>query len=143
MLVKDIMNKNVVTIGPDATVQEAAKKMASEKSDCLIVTSNEKLEGIVTDWDFIGKVCAKGLDVKKVKIKDVMTDKVIVTGPDTDIDEVAKIMTEHNIKKVPIVMSNILIGVVTATELIAAEPKLLEEIGTLFMMPKKGKPLAG
>jgi CBS domain-containing protein len=143
MIVKDIMNKNVITIGPGSTVQDAAKKMAETNSDCLIVVSDEKLEGIVTDWDFIGKVCAKGLDVKKVKIKDVMTDKVIVTGPDTDIDDVAKIMTKHNIKKVPIVVSNVLVGIVTATELIAAEPKLLEEIGALFMMPKKSKPLAG
>ncbi len=143
MLVKEIMNKNVVTIEPDVTIQEAAEKMVSESSDCLIVTTKERLMGIVTDWDFLSKVCTKAADVTRMKIEEIMTDKVIVTGPDTDVDEVAKIMAEKKIKKIPIVLNNILVGIVTAKEIIAAEPKILEEIGAIVLLSKKGKPVAG
>lgn len=143
MIVKDVMNKNVMTVEPTATVQEAAEMMAERNSKCVIVTEKEKLVGILTDWDFLAKVCAKSGDSNKMKVKEIMTEKVIVTGPDTDIDEAAKIMVEHGIKKLPIVLNNVLIGVVTAMEIVAAEPKLMEEIGSLILLSKKSKPVAG
>ena len=143
MIVKDIMNKNVMTVEPGATIQEAAEMMAEGNTKCVIVTEKEKLVGILTDWDFLSKVCAKAGDCTKMKVDDIMTEKVIVTGPDTDIDEAAKIMVEHEIKKLPIVMNNVLIGVVTAMEIVAAEPKLMEEISSLVLLSKKQKPVAG
>ncbi len=143
MIVKDVMNKNVMTVEPSDTVQEAAEMMAERNSKCVIVTEKEKLVGILTDWDFLAKVCAKAGDSTKMKVEEIMTDKVIVTGPDTDIDEAAKIMVEHGIKKLPIVTENVLIGVVTAMEIVAAEPKLMEEVSSLILMSKKQKPVAG
>ncbi len=143
MIVKDIMNEDVMTIEPSSTVREAAEKMAEANSKCVIVTEKDKLVGILTDWDFLSKVCAKAGDAEKMKVKNIMTEKVIVTGPDTDIEEAAKIMAEKGIKKLPVVANNVLIGVVTAMELVAAEPKMMDEIGSVVLTSRKSKPVAG
>ncbi|NIO23231.1 MAG: CBS domain-containing protein [Candidatus Aenigmarchaeota archaeon] len=143
MLVKEIMTKDVKTIEPSITVKEAAQKMVEENTKFLIVIKKGKLVGITTEWDFVKKVVAEGETSSKIKIKDIMTSDVIVIGPDTEIGEAASIMAEHNIKKLPIVTENVLIGVVTAMDILAAEPKLMEKISELILMTKKSKPVAG
>jgi CBS domain-containing protein len=143
MIVKEIMDKNVATMGPDATVQEAAKKMVDEGTKFLIVTENEKLVGIVTEWDFVKKVAGEEEFKENAKLETIMTKKVIVVTPDTEIREAAEIMAENNIKKLPIVEKNVLIGVVTAMDILAAEPKLIEQISELILTTGKQKPVAG
>lgn len=143
MLVKEIMNTNVITIEPDVTVQEAAIKMVEEKTKFLIVTESEKLVGIVSEWDFIKKIAGEEEFKENTKIKTIMTKKVIVVVPETDIGEAADIMVSNNIKKLPVVEKNVLIGVVTAMDIVAAEPKLIESISELILSAGKQKPVAG
>jgi len=143
MLVKEIMTTDVNTIEPDATVQEAAQEMVEKNTKFLIVIKGDKLVGIVTEWDFVTKVVSKGGNPSGMKIKDIMTKDVIVIEPDTEIGDAASIMAKHNIKKLPIVSENVLIGVVTAMDILAAEPKLMERISELILMTKRTKPVAG
>jgi len=143
MLVKEVMKKNVVTIEPDATVQDAAKKMVEMGTKFLIVTEKEKLVGIVTEWDFVKKVAGEEEFKENSKLSTIMTKKVIVVMPDTDIREAAEIMASNNIKKLPIVSNNVLIGVVTAMDIVAAEPKLIEHVSELILTSDKQKPMAG
>lgn len=143
MIVKEIMDKNVVTMGPDVTVQKAAKKMVDEGTKFLIVTENEKLVGMVTEWDFVKKIAGEEEFKENAKLETIMTKKVIVVTPDTEIREAAEIMAGNNIKKLPVVEKNVLIGVVTAMDVIAAEPKLIEQISELILTAGKQKPVAG
>lgn len=143
MIVKEIMNKNVITMEPDVTVQEAAKKMVDGGTKFIIVTEREKLVGIVTEWDFVKKIAGEEEFKENAKLETIMTKKVIVTSPDTEISEAAEIMASNNIKKLPIVENNVLIGVVTAMDVIAAEPKLIEQISELILTAGKQKPVAG
>ncbi|UCC91484.1 MAG: CBS domain-containing protein [Candidatus Aenigmatarchaeota archaeon] len=143
MIVKEIMDKNVVTMGPDVTVQKAAKKMVDEGTKFLIVTENEKLVGMVTEWDFVKKIAGEEEFKENAKLETIMTKKVIVVTPDTEIREAAEIMAENNIKKLPVVEKNVLIGVVTAMDVIAAEPKMIEQISELILTAGKQKPVAG
>lgn len=143
MMVEEIMNKNVITIGPDVTVQEAAKKMVGEGTKFLIVTEDEKLVGIVTEWDFVKKVAGEEEFKENAKLETIMTKKVIVVPPDTEIREAAEIMADNNIKKLPVVDKNVLTGVVTAMDILAAEPKLIEHISELILTTGKQKPVAG
>jgi len=143
MLVKEIMTKEVKTVEPGITVREAAQRMVEENIKFLIVIKNEKLVGILTEWDFVKKVVGEGETPSKIKVKDIMTTDVIVIDPETEIGEAASIMAKHNIKKLPIVAENVLIGVVTAMDILAAEPKLMKKISELVLMTKKAKPVAG
>lgn len=143
MIVKEIMDKNVITMDPDVTVQEAAKKMVGEGTKFLIVTKKEKLVGIVTEWDFVKKVAGEEEFKENAKLRTIMTKKVIVVPPDTEIRDAAEIMSNNNIKKLPVVEKNVLTGVVTAMDILAAEPKLIEQISELILTTGKQKPVAG
>jgi CBS domain-containing protein len=143
MQVKEIMNRNVVTIEPTATLQEASKKMVDNNTKFLIVTEKEKLAGIVTEWDFVKKIATGEKNVLSAKLETIMVKKVIVISPETEVSEAAEIMAANNIKRLPIVSSSVLIGVVTAMEIMAAEPKLIEQIGELFLTSGKQKSVAG
>ena len=137
MQVREIMSKNVVTVTPDITLHDAAKNMVEQDTKFLIVTDKERLIGIVTEWDFVKKVAKNEKNILDAKLGTIVTKKVIVIGPETEVSEAAEIMTQHNIKRLPIVENNVLIGVVTAMEIMAAEPKLVEQITELFMASKK------
>lgn len=142
MMVKDIMNKDFVVVNPHITAQEAAEKMVEAKTKCLIVVEKKKLSGILTDWDFV-KLVADSSDSEKIKIKEIMTSDVVVVTPDISIEEAAQLMFDNNIKKLPVVSGNVLIGIVSAMEIIMAEPKLIEQIGALINLSKKPQPVAG
>jgi CBS domain-containing protein len=143
MLVEEIMTRDVETVEPKITVQEAAKKMVEQNIKFLIVTKDKKLVGILTEWDFVKKIAAEEEFKENAKVETIMTSDVIVIGPDIEIGEAASIMAKHNIKKLPIVTENVLIGVVTAMDILAAEPKLIQQISELILMTKKTKPVAG
>ena len=143
MQVKEIMNKNVVTIEPHATLQEASKKMVDHNTKFLIVTEKERLSGIVTEWDFVKKIATGDKNVLSAKLETIMIKKVIVISPETEVSEAAEIMAANNIKRLPIVSNSVLIGVVTAMEIMAAEPKLIEQITELFLTSDKQKSVAG
>lgn len=143
MLVKDIMEESVHTISPDFSVKKAAEAMSKRKIGSLIVVSETKLEGIITERDIMSKVVSIGKDPSTVKVKEIMTKDVIFIEPDSDIDEAAETMTKNEIKKLPVIYQNRLIGIVTAMDIVTAEPKITEQISSLVTFVKKKKFVAG
>ena len=144
MIVEEIMNRNVHTIESGTLLQEAAQIMVDSHTKYLIVTKKGKLSGILTEWDFVRKAVAEGMDIKKLKVDDVMTEDVVIVKPDTDVEEAAKVMKEHDIKKLPVVTGSILVGLVTAMDIVAAHPKFMKQISNLLVLPsKRGKQIAG
>lgn len=142
MLVKDVMNPQVVVAKPEATVKEAAKIMSELKIGCLIVIDNAKIAGIVTEGDIISKVIAKGMDTEKTTLKEIMTKNVISVELDKNLSEAADIMVENKIKRLPVLDDEKLVGIITATDLISYEPKMIESLSQLFMM-KTQRTVAG
>jgi len=141
--VKEIMNTDVKTINLNSNVREAAELMSKSNIGGLIVVEDSKLVGIVTERDVMKKVVALNKSATKTKVKAVMTKKVIMIDPDKDVEEAAEIMLERKIKKLPIVYKNKLIGILTATDICAAQPKLIEQLAQLMLVPGKKKIIAG
>jgi len=143
MQVKDIMKTDVKTIEPDDTVQEAARRMNENGIGSLIVTDKDSLRGIVTDRDILVKVVINADDASKVLVKDVMTKDVVLINPDISVEDASEVMIEKNIKKLPVVEDDSLIGIVTATDIVASQPKLMEQLSRLLLIPGKRKKIAG
>lgn len=143
MLVKDIMNTEVKTIGPGETVQKAAGIMKEFRIGSLIVTKDTKLVGIVTERDILDNVVAEGRNPGEVKVDEIMTKEVIMVSPEMEVEEAVDLMMDKRIKKLPVVFSNKLIGIVTATDIITAEPNMLKQLGTLMLFAGRKKPIAG
>ncbi len=143
MQVKDIMNTGVKTIDPESTVQTAAKKMDEFRIGSLIVVKAGKLAGIITERDLLTKVVVKAKDSSKMKVKDAMTKEVIVVRPETDIEDASEVMIEKGVKKLPVVERDSLIGIVTATDIVTAQPKMMEQLSKLFLIPGSKRAVAG
>jgi len=137
MRVEEIMNKDVKTTEPKVTVQEAAEEMSRYGIGCLLVVKNKKLIGIITERDIMKKVVAEDKQPSKTLVENIMTKDVILISPDMEIEEAAELMMKHNIKKLPVIIGHQLIGIVTATDICAAEPKMLENLSKLMLIPKK------
>ena len=143
MLVKEVMNRNVKTIDTEANVQKAAELMSKFGIGSLIVVKNNKLKGILTERNILGGVVAKSLDATDTKVKDIMTKEVVFIKPELDVEEAAEIMVDKNIKKLPVILRNQLVGIITASDICAAQPKLMESLSTLLMIPGRRKLVAG
>ena len=116
--IKEIMTKNVVTIGTDELVSDMVKKMILKDVECIPVTNLGKLRGLITFRDIIKKVVYRQKDPNKVRVKDIMTKSLITSGPDSTVIEIVKLMKNKKLRRIPIVdKHNKLIGLVTNFDL--------------------------
>src|SRR3989338_5723929 len=143
MIVQDIMNRNVLTARPDSTVQEAVELMNKSNVGSVIVVDPEKgMRGIVTERDVM-KLIEAGKDLKKVLLKDIMTTDVYFVKPEDDVVDAAQLMVEKHIKKLPVIKGGVLVGMLTATDIVASEPLFMHQIGEIFLTAKKHENAAG
>jgi CBS domain-containing protein len=95
---------------------DAAKMMDDAGIGCVIVIENNIAVGIVTERDFVKRVAARGIPMT-TPIKQIMSSPLIVVNPEENIWEVAELMKQRRIHKVPVVHQNLLVGIVTTTDL--------------------------
>ena len=143
MLVKDIMSTDLKTVSSTSTIQQAGRLMASMGIGCLVVVQKGILVGIVTEGDILRDVVAKNKLPSKTTVEEVMTKEVVAVGPDTSIEDAANAMTEKKVKRLPVVYKNQLIGIVSSVDIVAAEPKMMEQISKIVLIPTKKRLSAG
>ncbi|MCX6815922.1 MAG: CBS domain-containing protein [Candidatus Aenigmarchaeota archaeon] len=135
MRVEDVMSRGLKTIEPNATIREAAKKMLRYEIGGLIVTSAFIIKGIITERDILDAFAKnKSPDILVSKI---MTKKVHKVSHNTVLEEAAKIMLKYRVKRLPVVKDGKCVGIVTATDLITYEGRMIDEISLLFLLQKK------
>lgn len=110
------MKNQVVTVDSAMTVLDTAKIMDDAGIGCVVIIENNIAVGIVTERDFVKRVVSRGIPLS-TPINKVMSSPLIVVSPDENIWEVAELMKQRRIHKVPVVHQNLLVGIVTATDL--------------------------
>lgn len=115
--VKDIMTKSVISVDTTITVNEAAKMMEDAKVGAVIVMENNTPIGIVTDRDFAIKVVAHAYQIT-TPIKQIMSSPLIATGPDETVLMAADLMHTRNIRKLPVIDNDQVVGMITSTDLV-------------------------
>nr|WP_319488230.1 CBS domain-containing protein [uncultured Caproiciproducens sp.] len=123
MKVKDIMSKEIASLNSDDSIESAAQLMKRYDVGSIPVCSQEKVIGIVTDRDIALRSMAEGQNAKQQKVGDIMSSNPIVGSPDMDVHDAAKIMSEKQIRRLPIVDHNNLVGIVALGD-ISMEPTL-------------------
>lgn len=137
MLVKDVMNKKVVIAKPDITLREASVIMNKFHIGSLVIVEKNKIVGIITERNILIAV-AEGRDPDLVTAEEIMSKKVITIEPDKRVEDAVKLMMEHKIKKLPVVAEGKLVGIITASDIIVVEPKLIEAVASLLSMRMPG-----
>ena len=127
VLVRDIMNSPVISASPHDTIKDIATKMKEERIGSIIIMENEKAVGIVTDWDIVSNAVIKDIKPTMIKASDIMQKLHTIEGEE-GITEAARILRQHNIKRLGVVYKNRLVGIISASDVIAVTPDLVDVI---------------
>lgn len=128
--VSDIMVPNPIRIKGSATVYEGIKLMEKHNvASLIIVDETDRVIGVITAKDIIIKVIAKGIDIKSVKIADIVSKPVTVVDANTPLKDVIMLMIGTGHGHIPVVnKSGRVIGIVTIDDVLKFVPELLEII---------------
>ena len=130
-LVRDIMEKNVITIGHDKTVLDAAGLMKENEISFLVVLKNDEPIGVVTESDFVRKLVANDRVASKVPLSEIMSYKFRSVESSIEIEDAVQKMLNNKIRRLLVVDDGKLVGVITQTDLTSfLRSKLLIE-GTI------------
>jgi len=118
--VSDLMTPDPYGVGAGATIQEAAQLMRdADIGDVLVVGDDGRLCGIVTDRDLVVRAVAEGSDPAGTQVEDVCNHKVVSITSRDPVDAALSLMREHNIRRLPVVDRDNLVGIVTLGDLSA------------------------
>ena len=128
MKVKECMCNNVTFVKPDCSIKDCAKIMSNNHIGCVPVCDNtNKVVGLVTDRDIILRCVACDKETNNTPISDIMTTNVCCCNPETDVKEAEKIMSDNQIRRIPVVDNNKVVGMLTLGNL--ASNKYVDENG--------------
>jgi len=150
MKASDIMAPDVITVGPDSSIQDVAEILLAKRISGLpVVNAQGKLVGIVSEGDLLRRaeagtehtrswwlkllmgretLAAEFVKEHARRVRDVMTRDVITASPDTPATEIAGILERNRIKRVPIVKDGKLVGIVSRANLVQALAGMRKEI---------------
>jgi CBS domain-containing protein len=119
MQVKSVMTRGAECIGPASSLQEAARKMKDLDVGVLPVCGdNDRLAGMITDRDITVRAVAAARDPRTTTVKDVMSLEVVYCFEDDDVQEAARLMKEHQIRRLVVLNGDKrLVGVVSLGDL--------------------------
>ena len=121
MNIRDIMTPNPRTVSPDDSIESAARIMRDEDTGAVPVVQDGRPVGMLTDRDIVIRVVAEGGTAKSVR--EVVTGRVISVSPDATTREATDLMSEHQIRRLPVVENERLVGIVSLGDLAVKEAK--------------------
>jgi len=144
MNVEELMVKNVHTVYPHTSVEEAVRTMNTHEIGCLVVVENERPIGIITERDLLKRVLEQDKSPKTLRVCEIMSQPVIYGNPQMELEDAARLMFRKKVKKLPIMQDDELVGLITLTDLARTahvDPKMLHMITQLkeggWLPPKR------
>ncbi len=122
MLIKHILarkGKNILTVKPGMSVQNAARLMAKNDIGAIVISRNERSpDGIISERDITAGVGRNGQDFLRQKVGDVCMHKVATCTPSDDVYRVMQIMNKRGFRHMPVTTSGVLIGMVSLVDIL-------------------------
>ncbi|WP_063555598.1 CBS domain-containing protein [Clostridium ljungdahlii] len=128
MKVKDIMTKSVISLNDDDTVEKAAQIMQQNNVGAVPVCKNGKVIGIVTDRDIAIRSASQSGGTESKFVRDIMSANPVTGSPDMNLEDASRIMSDKQIRRLPIVENKNVVGMVSLGDL-AVNPKSNTQAG--------------
>ena len=123
---KDVMTKNVITIHPDASLDEAIHHLIEKEiSGMPVIKENGKMVGIISEKDILN-FFAFSRDLHNIKVKEVMTKDVISFPPEMDVEEIGLSIGRNKFRRAPILDGDRLVGIVSRRDIIRVALRISE-----------------
>jgi len=114
----DSKGYDVLTVGPEQSVQEAITKMEAISAGTSVVMDGGEVVGIISERDVIRKVVLKGLNIAEVKVGEIMSTELTTITSETSLDKCMKLMTEQRIRHLPVLRDRQLCGIVSIGDVV-------------------------
>jgi CBS domain-containing protein len=121
ILVRHAMTEDPQTASPDLTAADAAGLMAKLDVGVIPVVEDGTLLGLVTDRDLVTRVIAQRQPAEEVKLRDIATNSPVTVTPDMKISEARDVMAEHQIRRLPVVKGDALVGILSLGDIALAD----------------------
>ena len=140
--VRDVMTTKPISVNSGLTLQECASIMDDNHVGAVVVKEGETTVGIITEQDITRKVVAKGINPLNKKVKEFMETQLVVIEPETDIYDALIKMRDLNIRHLPVVNNNAMIGLLTLKDILKIQPQLFDLLVEKFeVREEKKKPI--
>ena len=120
MHIRDVMTPNPRTVSPTDSIQNAARIMREEDTGAVPVVDNGRPVGIVTDRDIVIRAVADGGQLNR-PVADIVSGHMVVATPDMSTREASELMSEHQVRRLPVVENERLVGIVSIGDLAVKE----------------------
>jgi CBS domain-containing protein len=115
---RDLMTPNPCAIDKDKPVEYAAKMMRDEDVGLAPIVDSDRLVGMFTDRDVAVRVVAEGKDPQTAKVSEVMSRELVTIDPDQELEEALRLMSKHQVRRLPVVEEDgRLIGVIAQADI--------------------------
>ncbi|MFQ5920864.1 MAG: cyclic nucleotide-binding/CBS domain-containing protein, partial [Nitrososphaerales archaeon] len=126
--VKDVMNSPVMTAPPDASVKELANKMSEANVGSMLIMGDDgKPLGIVSDWDIVSRAAVRDELPSSIRARDIMQPLIAIESEES-VTNAARLLRKHGIKRLGVTYKKRLVGVLSASDVIAVMPELVDVI---------------
>jgi CBS domain-containing protein len=133
---EDVMVTEVAILGGNASAKKAAEIMAQEDVSAIIVTTEGKANGIVTERDILKRIVVEDKNSKETKVKEIMSSPLVTIEPSTNLENAAHIMFEKKIKNLPVIHENRLVGLIRLQDICKLQPEVLRLLRETMKTPK-------
>ena len=138
--VRDVMTSNPATVTDKDTIRDVARIMAREDTGVVPVVEGKKIIGLITDRDIVVRLVAEGKDLGNSRVNEAMSRKVRSVKEDTPVSEVLELMSNEQIRRVPVVnQNNELVGILSIGD-IAARDRETGKVGKAIEEISEGRP---
>ncbi len=115
---RDLMTDRPTIVGTDTPIEDVARKLREDGIGAALVCEDERLHGVVTDRDIAVEVVARGRDPRTTTAGDIVSGRETVTiGAEDDVDEAVRTMTEHAVRRLPVIDGDRVIGVLSQADI--------------------------
>ncbi|MFB6159019.1 MAG: cyclic nucleotide-binding/CBS domain-containing protein [Candidatus Nanohalobium sp.] len=124
--IKEVMTDGVIAIEKDKSIVEASQLLEDEEIRGLIVVDGGEAVGVIVCRDIAYQVVAEGKDPADTSVEEVMSSDLIVAEEDEVLNDIAMAMVRNDVSRVPVVREDMLVGIVTQSDILRAWPGFAE-----------------
>jgi signal-transduction protein with cAMP-binding, CBS, and nucleotidyltransferase domain len=117
-IARDIMSKKLITLDSTVSAAEVAKIMDKNNVSCVVLTKNDKPQGIVTERDLLSKVSAPNKKSSEIMANEIMTSSLTIVSSLTPVNEIAQKMLDKKIRRVVVADNEQPLGIITVTDFV-------------------------